>query len=75
MTDKGYCVERVGKNLWQADPTLKFNFLLSVRSPFVWFSSRTSEFDFGPNLGIFLKRTILLINWNEIIDFFMSHLC
>jgi hypothetical protein len=39
----------VGNNLWQVDPTFKFSFLFSVRSPFVWFSSETSKFDFGPN--------------------------
>jgi hypothetical protein len=32
---------------------LEFSFLLSVRSPFVWFSLGTSKFDFGPN---FLRK-------------------
>jgi hypothetical protein len=44
---------RVGNNLWQADPAFKVQFFHYVRSPFVWLSSRTSKFDFGPN---FLKE-------------------
>ena len=55
---------------------LKFRFLLSVRSPFVWFSSGTSKFYFGPNfLREFCKENDSSINRSEISGFFMSHLC
>jgi hypothetical protein len=54
MTDKGYCAESSGNNLWQADPNFKVQFFTYVRSPFfVWFSLGTSKFDFGPK---FLKE-------------------
>ena len=56
---------------------LKFNFLLSVRSPFVWFSFGTSKFDFGPNfLREFCKENDSFdkLEWNKRLLYVSSML-
>jgi len=56
---------------------LNFSFLLSVRSPFVWFSSGTSKFDFGPNfLREFCKENESFDNleWNKRLLYVSSML-
>jgi hypothetical protein len=72
MTDKGYCAESSGQAICgKLIQLLKFGFLLSVRSPFVWFSSGHLSLTLvQTSSGIFVKRTILLIYWNEIKDFY-----
>jgi hypothetical protein len=54
---------QVGNKLRQADSTFKVHLFTSCHSPFVWFSSGTSKFDFGPkSLKDFCKE-------NDSFDF------
>jgi hypothetical protein len=64
----------VGNNLWQADPDFKVQFLLLVRVVLYGFHRGYLSLTLVQTpLGIFVKRTILLISWNEISDcYFVS---
>jgi hypothetical protein len=62
---------RVGNNLWQADPDFKVQFLLPVRVLLYGFHRGYLSLTLVQTpSGIFVKRTILLISWNEISDCF-----
>jgi hypothetical protein len=67
MTDKDIVQSQVGSSLWQVDPDFKVQFLLLVRVllyGFHWgYLSLTLVH--APHKD-FVKRTILLISWNEI---------
>jgi hypothetical protein len=60
---------QVGNNLWQADPDFKVQFLLPVRVLLYGFHRGYLSLTLVQTpSGIFVKRTILLISWNEISD-------
>jgi hypothetical protein len=60
---------RVGINLWQADPNFKVQFLLPVRVHLYGFHRGYLSLTLVQTpLGIFAKRTTLLISWNDISD-------
>jgi hypothetical protein len=41
----------VGSNLWQADPAIQVQFFDFMSEVFLYLSSGTSKFDFGPKLS------------------------
>jgi hypothetical protein len=51
----------VGSNLWHVDPTFQVQFFYFLSEVFLYVSSGTSKFDFGPKISDenFVKRTIL----------------
>jgi hypothetical protein len=62
---------QVGNSLWQADPDFKVQFLLLVRVLLYGFHRGYLSLTLVQTpSGIFVKRTILLISWNEISDFY-----
>jgi hypothetical protein len=66
---------RVGNNLWQADPTFKFNFLFFSEVLLYGFHQGHLSLTLVQNfLREFCKENDLLINWNGISYFFMSNL-
>jgi hypothetical protein len=58
---------QVGSSLWQADLDFKVHFLLLVRVLLYGFHQGYLSLTLVHALtGIFVKRKILLISWNEI---------
>jgi hypothetical protein len=67
---------QVGKSLWQADPDFKVQFLLLVRVLLYGFHRGYLSLTLVHALtGIFVKRKILLISWNEIKRFLFCLIC
>jgi hypothetical protein len=63
---------QVGNSLWQADPDFKVQFLLLVRVLLYGFHRGHLNLTLVHALiGIFVKRKILLISWNEIKRFLL----
>jgi hypothetical protein len=66
---------RVGKNLWQDDPYFKVQFFTFCHKSFCMFHRGCLSLTLVQNfLRKFCKENDSLMNWNEINDFFMSHL-
>jgi hypothetical protein len=67
---------QVGSCLCQADPDFKVQFLLLVRFLLYGFHRGYLNLTLvhAPT-GIFVKRTILLISWNEIKRFLLCLIC
>jgi hypothetical protein len=67
---------QVGSSLWQADPDFKVQFLLLVRVLFYGFHLGYLSLTLvHASTGSFVKRTILLISWNEIKRFLCCLIC
>jgi hypothetical protein len=66
----------VGNNLWQADPTFQVQFFFFYQKSFCMFHRGRLSLTLVQNfLRKFCKENDSLMNWNEIKDFFMSHMC
>jgi hypothetical protein len=67
---------QVGNSLWQADPDFKVQFLLLVRVLLYGFHRGYLSLTLvhAPT-GIFVKRKILLISWNEIKRLLFCLIC
>jgi hypothetical protein len=62
---------RVGNNLWQVVSDFKIHFLLPVRVLLYGFHWGYLSLTLVQTpSGIFVKRMILLISWNEISDYY-----
>jgi hypothetical protein len=65
----------VGNNLWQADLAFQLHFFGFFQKSFYMFHRGRLSLTFVQNfLRKFCKENDSLMNWNEIKDFFMSHL-
>jgi hypothetical protein len=66
---------RVGNNLWQVDPAFKVQFFTFCQKSFCMFHRGRLSLTLVQNfLRKFCKENDSLMNWNEIKDFFMSHM-
>jgi hypothetical protein len=66
---------RVGNNMWQADPTFRVQFFIFCQKSFYMFHRGRLSLNLVQNFFTkFCKENDSLMNWNEIKDFFMSHL-
>jgi hypothetical protein len=67
---------QVGNSLWQVDRDFKVQFLLFVRVLLYGFHQGYLSLTLLHALkGIFVKRKILVISWNEINRFLLCLLC
>jgi len=66
---------RVGNNLWQVDPGFRVQFFIFYQSSFCMFHWGCLSLNLVWNFYMkFCKKNYSLVNWNEINDWFMSHL-
>jgi hypothetical protein len=66
---------RVGSNLWQVDPAFRVQFFIFCQRSFCMFHRGCLSLTLVQNFCMrFCKENDSLVNWNEIKDFFMSHL-
>jgi hypothetical protein len=66
---------RVGNNLWQDDPAFRVQFFIFCQRSFCMFHRGRLSLTLVQNFFMkFCKENDSLMNWNEINDFFMSHL-
>ena len=62
---------QVGNNLWQSDPDFKVQFLLPFRVLLYGFHRGYLSLTLVQTPSrIFVKRTILLISWNEVRNYY-----
>jgi hypothetical protein len=66
---------RVGKIMWQDDPPFRVQFLVFYQRFFCMFHRGCLSLTLVQNFCMrFCKENDSLMNWNEIKDFFMSHM-
>jgi hypothetical protein len=66
---------QVGNNPWQVDPAFRVQFFIFCQRSFCMFHRGCLILTLVRNFYMKLcKKNVSLVNWNEIKDFFMSHL-